>query len=234
MLQDLLDFLMDFGVWGLFAHSFVDAIIFPVPAFFLQVPLSMMNPSSALGLATAGYIACLLGTPIGYMLGKMLGQSVLEKMLKKKWIDSATELFRKNGEAAILIGAFTPIPFKVFTILSGALQYPLWRLIAYAAVGRAVKFYVVGLLFYWYGRSAEGMAKEASLYIFLIGVPLAIVGIWLRKRYQRRKAARKAAAGKLQAAAVETVEAPAETAASTTGETDSRLIGPAPAPEIKH
>lgn len=156
MFQNIIDFLMDYGIWGLVIHSFADAVIFPVPAFFLQVPLSLLDPSNALWLATAGYIACLLGTPVGYMIGKLLGHSVLEKILKKSWIDGANQMFKKNGETTILIGSFTPIPFKVFTILSGCMNFPLWRLIGYAAIGRAVKFYAVGLLVLLYGRSAEG------------------------------------------------------------------------------
>ncbi|KJB87763.1 membrane protein [Paenibacillus sp. E194] len=190
MFQNIIDFLMDYGIWGLVIHSFADAVIFPVPAFFLQVPLSLLDPSNALWLATAGYIACLLGTPVGYMIGKLLGHSVLEKILKKSWIDSANQMFKKNGETTILIGSFTPIPFKVFTILSGCMNFPLWRLIGYAAIGRAVKFYAVGLLFYLYGRSAEGMVKHVSLYIFLIAVPILVIYLIIRKR-RRNKAAAK-------------------------------------------
>ncbi|UVI28312.1 YqaA family protein [Paenibacillus spongiae] len=188
MIQDLLNFLMDFGAWGLFFHSFLDAIIMPVPAFFLQVPLSFAHPSNALWLATVGYLACLLGTPFGYLIGKYVGNSILYKILKKSWVDSATQLFQKNGEAAILIGSFTPIPFKVFTIMSGCMNFPLWRLMAYAAVGRAVKFYVVGLLFYYYGRAAEGMVKDVSMYIFVIAVPILVIFLFLKKRWNKKKA----------------------------------------------
>ncbi|GAB6927294.1 hypothetical protein JCM10914A_12770 [Paenibacillus sp. JCM 10914] len=187
MFQDILDFLMKFGPWGLFIHSFADAVIFPIPAFFLQVSLSIMHPQNALWLATYGFIGCLLGTPFGYLIGKLLGKPVLYKLLKKQWIDSATNLFQKNGEAAILLGSFTPIPFKVFTILSGCLNFPLWRLMAYAALGRATKFYVVGILFYLYGRSAEGMVKDVSIYIALIAVPVILLGIYLKRRYNRKK-----------------------------------------------
>lgn len=190
MIRDILDFLLDFGPWGLFIHSFADAIIFPIPAFFLQVPLSLMNPSSAIQLATMGYIACLLGTPFGYLIGKLLGKSVLYKILKKQWIDSATAMFQKNGETAILVGSFTPIPFKVFTILSGCLNFPLWRLLIYAAIGRAVKFYVVGTLFYMYGRAAESMVKDVSLYIFLIGVPVLLLGLFIKRKISKRKQAK--------------------------------------------
>ncbi|WP_138755260.1 YqaA family protein [Paenibacillus sinopodophylli] len=187
MFQAVVDFLKDFGPLGLFIHSFLDAVIFPIPAFFLQVSLSILNPSTALWLATVGYIACLLGTPVGYYLGKVMGKSVLYRFLKKEWIDAATDKFQKNGEAAILIGSFTPIPFKVFTILSGCLNYPLWRLVGYAAIGRGLKFYIVGLLFYIYGQSAKGMVKDVSLYIFIGGVPLIIIYLLIRKRRNKKK-----------------------------------------------
>ncbi|WP_139995926.1 YqaA family protein [Paenibacillus paridis] len=188
MFQAVVDFLKDFGPLGLFIHAFLDAVIFPIPAFFLQVSLSILNPSTALWLATVGYIACLLGTPVGYYLGKVMGKSVLYKFLKKEWIDAATDKFQKNGEAAILIGSFTPIPFKVFTILSGCLNFPIWRLIGYAAIGRGLKFYIVGLLFYFYGRAAESMVKDVSLYIFIVAVPLIVIFLLIRKRRNKKKA----------------------------------------------
>ncbi|MNZ94571.1 SNARE associated Golgi protein [compost metagenome] len=187
MFQSVIDFLKDFGPWGLFFHAFVDAIIFPIPAFFLQVSLSLLNPSSAIWLATVGYIGCLLGTPVGYYLGKFMGKSVLYRFLKKEWIDTVTTKFQKNGEAAILIGSFTPIPFKVFTILSGVLNFPLWRLIGYAAIGRGLKFYIVGILFYFYGKAAEGMVKDVSLYIFAIAVPITVLYLIIRKKIQKKK-----------------------------------------------
>jgi membrane protein YqaA with SNARE-associated domain len=215
MFQAVIDFLEDYGPWGLFVHSFLDAVIFPIPAFFLQVSLSILNPSNALWLATFGYIACLLGTPVGYLIGKVMGKSVLYRFLKTEWIDAATSRFQKNGEAAILIGSFTPIPFKVFTILSGCLNFPLWRLIGYAALGRAVKFYAVGALFYFYGRAAESMVKDVSLYIFIGGVPLIALFLFIRSRIRKRKEAATAAAEPSEQASVKT-----KAVASTSDSTD--------------
>ncbi|QAY66850.1 YqaA family protein [Paenibacillus protaetiae] len=211
MFQDFLDFLMKFGPWGLFFHAMIDAIIFPIPALFLQIPLSLVNPSNALVLATVGYIGCLIGTPIGYTIGSVLGNKVLYKWLKKSWVDSATRMFQKNGEAAILIGSFTPIPFKVFTILSGALKFPLWRLMLYAAVGRAAKFYLVGTLFYLYGRAAEDMVEHVSVYLLAIGVPLVVLFLFIRARLRKKR--RSAAAAAEASAAAEAAEA-AEAAAA--------------------
>jgi len=173
---------MNYGSWGLFIHSFADAIIFPIPAFFLQISLSLLDPARALWFATVGYIACLLGTPIGFLIGKMLGHSIMQKLLQASWIDRANQMFTKNGEIAILFGSFTPIPFKVFTILSGCLNFSLWRLIVYAALGRAIKFYAVGTLFYLYGKSAESMVPYVSMYSFIMAVPVLILFLLIRRK----------------------------------------------------
>ncbi|MCM2676526.1 YqaA family protein [Alkalicoccobacillus plakortidis] len=187
MFEAVIDFLRDFGAWGLFIHSFADAVIFPIPAFFLQVSLSLINPSQALWLATVGYVACMLGTPLGYLIGHYLGDSVLQKLLKKDALQKAQTLFTKNGEAAILIGAFTPIPFKVFTIMAGAMKFSLWKLIGYAAIGRAVKFYAVGFLFYFYGRAAENLIDSYLTYIFLGVAVLLFIGLMIKRKIQKSK-----------------------------------------------
>ncbi|MDP1512076.1 VTT domain-containing protein [Paenibacillus sp. CMAA1739] len=183
-MDEIMEFLQNFGAMGLFIHAMLDAIIFPIPAFFLQLSLSAVQPESALWLATVGFAGSLLGTPIGYGIGKLWGKHVLGK----KWLDSASDLFARRGEAAILIGSFTPIPFKIFSILSGCMNYTLWKLLSYAAIGRAVKFYVVGFLFYIYGRAAENMVNQV-LTIMLVGIGIAIATIWflIRKLSERRK-----------------------------------------------
>jgi membrane protein YqaA with SNARE-associated domain len=186
MVQQVSQFFEDFGYIGLFIHSFIDAVIFPIPAFFTQVSLSMLDPQSAIWFATVGYIACLLGTPIGYFIGKKLGEPVLHKFLKPKWVEKATNSFNKNGEVAILIGAFTPIPFKVFTILSGCFHYSVWKLLAFAAIGRAVKFYVVGVAFYLFGRASEEFVMEYLTY-FMAGIAVILLGIFYIKRKLTKK-----------------------------------------------
>ncbi|WP_339294172.1 VTT domain-containing protein [Paenibacillus sp. FSL W7-1279] len=204
-----MDFLRNLGDIGLFIHAMIDAIIFPIPALFSQLSLSALSPDRAIWLATIGFVGCLIGTPIGYGIGKVSGNLVLTKIMKKKWYDSATTLFTKHGEAAILVGAFTPIPFKIFTILSGCMSYPLWKLLSYAALGRAVKFYTVGILFYVYGRAAEHMV-DGVLTIILLSVGALIGGIWLTVRLVKNR--------KKKRAEVPVVQGPPESTDVTAGE----------------
>jgi membrane protein YqaA with SNARE-associated domain len=125
LMDAMMEFLLSFGPAGMFIHAMIDAIIFPIPAFFLQVSLSALNPENSIWLATLGYVGSLVGTPIGYAIGRTSGNLVLSRFMKKKWLDSATALFRRHGETAILIGSFTPIPFKLFTIMSQAKPCPI-------------------------------------------------------------------------------------------------------------
>lgn len=187
MFQAVIGFFEDFGTVGMFIHSFIDAIIFPIPAFFLQVSLSVLDPKNAIWLATIGYIACLLGTPVGYWMGKIVGETILNKFVKQEWIHSAEVLFHENGEAAILIGSFTPIPFKVFTILAGFFKFSVWKLIVYAALGRAVKFYAVGFTFHFFGKSSENFIRTYLSIIMGVIAGILCVVYYMKKRMERRK-----------------------------------------------
>ncbi|MCR8642814.1 VTT domain-containing protein [Paenibacillus sp. N1-5-1-14] len=183
----IMEFLRGFGPIGMFIHGMIDAIIFPIPAFFLQIYLSAIDPDNVIWLATLGFVGSLLGTPIGYLIGKKSGDLILKRYVKKKWMDKATGLFHRHGEVAILIGSFTPIPFKLFTIMAGCMNYSLWKLLGYAAIGRAAKFYIVGVLFYIYGHAAEQMV-DRTLMITMLGFGTLIVAGWLLIRFvQRRK-----------------------------------------------
>ncbi|MBB6735910.1 VTT domain-containing protein [Cohnella sp. CBP 2801] len=165
----------------------VDAILFPIPAFFLQVSLSALNPDNALWLATLGFAGCMIGTPIGYAIGRTSGYRLLRRFVKQEKLDRVESLFRKHGEMAILIGSFTPIPFKLFTVASGCTNFPLRKLMLYAAIGRAAKFYIVGLLFYAYGRSAEHMVHGKTLTFIMLAAGALLATVWLLMRVRRKR-----------------------------------------------
>lgn len=131
-------------------------------------------------------LGSILGAPIGYILGKWLGKPILRKILPEKWTKLATEQFDKNGDAAVLIGSFTPIPFKVFTILSGVFNYSLTKLMLFAILGRGIKFYLIGILFHLYGKHAKVLLDE-YLEIAVLGIGAVVAIAWLVWNKRRKK-----------------------------------------------
>jgi membrane protein YqaA with SNARE-associated domain len=177
MFAHLSQFFMEYGVWGLFVVSLLDSFILPLPPFFIQIGLSLLQPQEALWIALLAYTGSVLGAPIGYVAGKSLGQPILKRLLPEKWTALATEQFDKNGDAAVLIGSFTPIPFKVFTIMSGMFNYSLTKLMFFAILGRGFKFFLIGYLFYLYGKHAKALLDQ-YLQASLLGVAAVLAILW--------------------------------------------------------
>ncbi|MGO0059971.1 YqaA family protein [Brevibacillus fluminis] len=186
MFDSIVQVFMQYGLAGLFALSFLDAIVLPVPPFFLQIAMSLIEPEASLRIATVAFTGSVLGAPIGYMLGKWLGKPLMHKLVPAKWANKAMELFEKNGDAAVIIGSFTPIPFKVFTILSGVFNFSLTRLMFYSILGRGSKFFLIGTLFHFYGKQAK-VLLDNYLEVSLLGVAVILAAGWyiLRKRKQK-------------------------------------------------
>lgn len=186
MFEQITQAFMQYGIWGLFGLSFLDSFIVPVPPFFLQIAMSLIDPSSALRYATIAFTGSILGAPMGYILGKWLGKPILKKILPEKWTALATEQFDKNGDTAVLIGAFTPIPFKVFTILSGVFNYSLTKLMLFAILGRGIKFYLIGILFHLYGKHAKVLLDE-YLEISVLGIGAIVAIAWFIWNKRKKK-----------------------------------------------
>jgi membrane protein YqaA with SNARE-associated domain len=187
MFEQITETFMHYGIWGLFGLAFLDSFILPVPPFFLQIGMSLVDPGSALRYATVAFTGSILGAPIGYLLGKWLGKPILNKLLPEKWTNMASEQFAKNGDAAVLIGSFTPIPFKVFTILTGVFNYSLAKLMLFAILGRGIKFYLIGALFHLYGKHAKVLLDDyLEITVLSVGALVAAGWYFWHKRRQKR------------------------------------------------
>lgn len=186
MFDQITQIFMQYGSWGLFSLAFLDSFVLPVPPFFLQVAMSLLEPSNSLKYATIAFIGSILGAPAGYLLGKSLGKRLMHLVLPKKWVELATVQFTKNGDAAVLIGSFTPIPFKVFTILSGVFGYSFSKLMLYAVLGRGLKFYLIGVLFYFYGKHAKEILDNYQE-TALLGMGAVVAVIWYVLHKRKRK-----------------------------------------------
>lgn len=185
MFERISPFFLEYGIWGLFLVSLLDSFILPIPPFFIQIGFSLLQPEQALWIALLAFTGSVLGAPIGYMLGRWLGKPILKRILPEKWTVLAAEQFAKNGDAAVLIGSFTPIPFKVFTILSGVFNYSLTKLMFFAILGRGLKFFLIGFLFYLYGKHAKELV-DSYMEASLLGAAVVVAILWFVFRQRQR------------------------------------------------
>ena len=145
--------------------SFIEAIFFPVPPEVMLAPMSLAQPKRAFWFATLSLLGSLAGMFIGYAIGYFaleLAMPLLERFGYAAHFDEIKQQAAENGFWLLLIAGFTPIPFKVFTLASGAVGMPLLPFFLGALIGRGKRVYLVA------GAIRLGGARaEAALHKYI-------------------------------------------------------------------
>ena len=121
---------------ALFAIAFAESSFFPIPPDLLLIPLCLANPSLALGYATICLAGSVLGGMFGYLLGLKGGRPLFLKLFSEQKFRVVEHYFQKYDVWAVGIAAFTPIPYKVFTIAAGVFHLNFRRFVLTSIAGR--------------------------------------------------------------------------------------------------
>ena len=138
-----------YGLGGAFVIAVFESFIFPVPTATFIAPFTAlgMDPLAITLVATAG---SMVGAVIGYALGMKLGKPAAERLFKKH-IPRVEKWYDRWGVWAVLIAAFSPIPFKVFTWTSGMFGLDFKRFLIASAIGRLAQFAIAAYVGAWVG-----------------------------------------------------------------------------------
>ena len=142
------------GELGLFFLALIESVFFPIPPDALYITLILKDASNPYALALIATMGSAIGAVIGYALGFFGGRAVILKLLGSKiepTLAKAEKFFEDYGSLAMFIAAFTPIPFKVFTVTGGLCKMNLSGFIIYSFLGRAGRFFLFTYLFVTYG-----------------------------------------------------------------------------------
>lgn len=149
-----------YASWILGAVAFFESFVFPVPPDVLLLPVSLGKPSRAFRFALICSVFSVLGACAGYFLGRFFwdlaaGWFYSYGIFTAEQFTRAGELFNDNAFYTLLVAAFSPIPFKVFTIASGVFNVGLGVLVVGSAIGRSARFFLVAALVWKFGGKAK-------------------------------------------------------------------------------
>ena len=144
-----------YGPAALFAIAFAESSFFPVPPDVLLIPLSIANPSAALVFALVCTLGSVLGGILGHQVGMRGGRPIALKLFGEEKIMLVQRLYQRYDVWAILIAAFTPIPYKVFTVSAGVFELNFGRFVLASAIGRGARFFLVGGLIFAFGETIQ-------------------------------------------------------------------------------
>ena len=140
---------------ALFFLALAEASFFPVPPDVLLITLGVAKPKKSFIFATICTAGSMIGAVIGYLIGWQLWHLVenffFTWMFSHQQFQYVSNLYNANAFLSILTAAFTPIPFKVFTITAGVFQINFGVFLLAALVGRSMRFFLVSALFWKFG-----------------------------------------------------------------------------------
>ena len=151
-MTEMSHFFMQYGVFGLFVLSFVEASFFPIPPYLLSIPMTLAEPQLGLYYALVGTIGSVLGGLFGYALGLRFGRPLLMRFVKSAVLKKFEVIYQRWGDWATAAGGLTPLPYKIFAISAGVFQTRLATFIPASLFARSVRFFGEALLLMFFGR----------------------------------------------------------------------------------
>lgn len=178
------DFFKSMGVEGLALNSFIESFFLVPPPDFLLIAMNLAAPQKALYYALICTIASAFGGAIGYAIGYWGGRPAFNWFFRnggKEKFDAVETLYNKYGTLAVFFSAFTPIPYKVFTIASGILNMNFLKFMVASFFGRGLRFFIVSIVLMLFG---EAIKQYIELVIIAVTIVIILFFIIL---YKKRK-----------------------------------------------
>ena len=174
------------GLVALFFIAVAESSFFPIPPDVLLIAIVAARPARWLHAAAVCSAGSFLGAAIGYGIGAAFMTTVGGPIISfygahHHW-DRFVMLAEAWGAWFLAAAAFTPIPFKVATIASGALEMPYAQFLGISLVGRAGRFIIVaGLLRLFGARVRHTIERHFDVWSILFFVLL--IGGFLLLRF---------------------------------------------------
>lgn len=152
-----------YGTPALFVLSFAESSFFPIPPDVLQIALSISKPRRSFYYAVVSGLGSVAGAVLGWIIGYFfwaaLGQFFFDYFgsfgFTPENFEAARGWYEQWGPLAIFVAAFSPIPFKVFTISAGVFEISLGVLLLASLIGRFARFLAVAVCTYFFGPSIK-------------------------------------------------------------------------------
>lgn len=162
--------------------AFIESVIFPIPTAVMFAPMVQADHSKAWRLATICAVFSILGGIAGYILGwfayEAFALPLLEKLGKVDSVEKFKHMTDDYGGLAVFGAGLTPFPYKVITILSGALKINFGVFIIASILARFGQFFLIAAIIKKFGNQAEAFMKEKfGLFTIVAFVVLAALYI---------------------------------------------------------
>jgi membrane protein YqaA with SNARE-associated domain len=178
----------------LFVLAFAESSFFPVPPDVLLIPLVLGARKKWFRLALIVSLGSVLGGVFGYLIGHYLwwaGPGTPSNVahfffnnipgFSETAFWKMQEKYFEYGFWIVFTAGFTPIPYKIFTISSGAFDLSFLTFMLASFVSRSARFFIVAFLIFWFGEPIKTFIDKYFNWLALLFTVLLIGGFLVIK-----------------------------------------------------
>ncbi len=165
------------GGGGLFVATFLDSSVLTLPfiADALVIELSISRPERMPYYCAMAALGSLAGCIWIYLLAKKGGEAFFHRRAGKR-ARTVKRWVQGNAFLSVFIPGILPppFPFKIFVLAEGVFQVPLKTFVLALLCGRALRYFLEGILAVRYGNAALPF-----LMVHRVGFAFSVLGVLL-------------------------------------------------------
>ncbi|MFL2883421.1 MAG: YqaA family protein [Pelagibacteraceae bacterium] len=157
--------------------AFIESFFFPVPPDLMIIPMVVAKKEDYLKIFFIATVGSVLGGLFGYMLGVFFldaAMIIIELYgYEEKVFEIQNTMSTKGGFytwlGIMFLAGFTPLPFKVFTITSGVINFNLPVFFFICLFTRGLRFFLVSYFTNLFGRKFGKFIEKKGAIWFSVG-----------------------------------------------------------------
>ena len=139
--------------------SFIESSFFPIPPDVMVIPMVISKKNDFIKIFLIATIFSVLGGIFGYLIGIFffdVGIQIINFYGYEDKVNSLKESLTQGNNfytwlGILFLAGFTPLPYKVFTIVSGLISFNLIIFILISLISRGLRFFIISYLTYRFG-----------------------------------------------------------------------------------
>ena len=165
--------------------SFIESSFFPIPPDVMIIPMSLAKKDEYLKIFIIATIFSSLGGLFGYFIGSLFTDKAIMLMefygYQEQVLQLKNQLDSKSGAyslwlVTLFLAGFTPLPFKIFTITSGIINFNIFAFFIICLISRGLRFFIVAYFSVKFGKPfVSFLEKKGGMWFSVAGILIIII-----------------------------------------------------------
>ena len=143
--------------------------------------MSLQERNNAYKYALFCTLSSVIGAIIGYLLGVYAIDWLMPLITKWGYISDfvrAENWFVDYGIWVILIAGFSPVPYKIFTIVAGMLSMALAPFLLFSLFARGARYFLIAFLVRKFGKQCDAWLNKYIDRLGYVVIVIIVIGLW--------------------------------------------------------